>query len=413
MKFLTRINRNYLILFSAVLMAVTVADYFVLHLVIMHGAREKLIAREILVRQHILNTGEIPNLHPEVEVSESSGEPANVPLFREVTVFNPVENENEMYLEYSDIININDTWYSVKLRQALLENEDLILILALTIFILLSAAFIVSYFITRKTNTTVWADFEHNLHEIESFRLNQVSKINLVGSDTEEFMRLNRVISDLTEKLSSDYRALKEFTENASHEIQTPLTAALMNLEEILQDNLQEETFRKVTATIRSLKRLSSLNQSLILLTKIENRQFEPDTMVSLLETAKKKAEEFSAFIETGELKLKISNEGDFTVSMNSQLAEILIGNLLSNAINHNIKGGEINLSVNTGCFEICNTGQPNQLSDDTIFDRFTKGTLGSSGLGLAIARKICEIHSLDIHYRKSEFHCFYIQHKS
>jgi two-component system OmpR family sensor kinase len=410
MKFLTRINRNYLILFSAILFAVTIADYFILHLIIMRGAREKLIAREILVKQHITNTGEIPNLYPEVEVRAEPDEPDIEPVFREVTIFNRVENEDEVYLEYSGKININDSWYTVRIRQAVFENEDLILILVLTIFILLSAALIISFFITRKTNRTVWADFEHNLHKIEGYSLNQDNKISLLESDTEEFGRLNKVIYNLTEKLSSDYYALKEFTENASHEIQTPLSVALMNLEEIIQENLKEEVFHKVSVTVSALKRLSGLNQSLILLTKIDNRQFEPDTIVSFSDLIRRKTDELSAFIEARKINVKIREENDFTVRMNSHLADILIGNLLSNAINHNITGGEIQVLVNSGLFEICNTGMPNKFTDNTIFERFTKGASGSFGLGLAIAKKICQIHNLDIHYRKGDYHCFSVK---
>jgi signal transduction histidine kinase len=413
MKFLAKINRNYLILFSVTLLAVTAADYFIIHLIIMHGAREKLVAKEMLVEQHIINSGEIPNLYPEVEVRESVNEPADETQFRKVTIFNQAENENEIYLEYSGKIRIKDLWYSVKLRQPVFENEDLILILALSIFILLSAAFIISYFITRRMNRTVWADFEHNLHEIEKYRLNQNKKIALSESGTEEFDRLNKVINNLTEKLSSDYNALREFTENASHEIQTPLSVALMNLEEIMQEDLGEETFLKVTDTLSALKRHSSLNQSLILLTKIDNRQFEPDAVISFLELIKKKAGEYSAFFEAKGLNVKIREDQDFVARMNLQLAEILVGNLLTNAINHNITGGETLISVSSAQFEICNTGPPNNLTNETIFERFTRGKPGSFGLGLAIAKRICEIHNLDIHYHKSDYHCFSVKPKS
>jgi signal transduction histidine kinase len=413
MKFLAKINRNYLVLFAVTLMTVTVADYFVLHMIIMQGAREKLMAKETLVKQHIVSTGETPNLYPEVEVSTLVNQPADEPQFRKVTIFNPAENENEVYLEYSGKISVNGLWYSVKLRQSLFENEDLILILVLSIFIILSAAFIISFFITGKMNRTVWSDFEHNLHEIENYRFSQKNRIALAESGTEEFDRLNKVIYNLTEKLSSDYNALREFAENASHEIQTPLAVALMNLEEIIQADLGEETFKKLTNTISALKRLSSLNQSLILLTKIDNRQFEPDTSVSFLELIRRKAGEYSAFFEAKGLKIMIREDHDFVATLNLQLADILVGNLLSNAINHNITGGVIQVSVSCEKFEICNTGMPNKLTDETIFDRFTKGTPGSFGLGLAIAKRICEIHNLDIHYHKNDYHCFYIEAKS
>ncbi|MDX9773487.1 MAG: HAMP domain-containing sensor histidine kinase [Bacteroidales bacterium] len=410
MKFLTKINRNYLILFSVILLAMAIAGYFIMHIIIMRGAREKLIVRETLVRQHMLNTGETPNLFPEVEVEKSDTEPVGEPLFREVTLFNPVENENEIYLEYSGKIEIKGSWYTVKLRQSVFENEDLILILALTLFVLLTASVIIPYLISRKMNRTVWADFEHNLHEIEGFRLDSNNKISLAESDTEEFERLNKVIYVLTEKLRSDYYALKEFTENASHEIQTPLSVALMNLEEIIQEDLKEETFQKVTATVSALQRLSALNKDLILLTKIDNRQFEPDTIVSFGNMVRKKVDEYSLFIEAKKINVKILEEQDFMVRMNSHLADIMMGNLLSNAVNHNLTGGKINISISPGYFEICNSGEPNRLTNETIFDRFTRGTPGSFGLGLALVKRICEMHDLDIDYYNGEYHCFAIK---
>jgi len=122
------------------------------------------------------------------------------------------------------------------LRQSAFENEDLILILVLTLFILLTAAFIISNILTRRMNNIVWAGFEHNLNEIENFSLISEKGIMLKKSDIEEFERLNNVVVSLTRKLKSDYHVLKEFTENASHEIQTPLSIALVNLEEIIPD---------------------------------------------------------------------------------------------------------------------------------------------------------------------------------
>lgn len=412
MKFLTKINRNYLILFTLILLVVTVAGYYILHLIIMRGAKENLLAKEYLIEKHILNTNEIPNLYPVIEVKKTDEGTIIKPSFREVTIRNEQENENEIFLEYSNKIKINDSFYLIKLRQSAFENEDLILILALTLFILLSSAFIISFFITKKMNKTVWADFEHNLKEIENFSLTMNNNISLLSSDTEEFERLNRVVNDLTEKLKSDYLMLKEFTENAAHEIQTPLSIVLLNLEEILQQDLKEDTFQKVFASISALKRLSTLNQSLILLTKIENKQFGVNKTVSFKEIITRKAEEFSMLFESKALDVKIQTEHDLIIKMNEQLAELLINNLFSNAINHNIEGGKIRIIIQDGSFKIFNTGENNLLTDETIFNRFVRGNPKSYGLGLAIVKKICETHNLDIHYQKNEFHCFIIKPK-
>jgi signal transduction histidine kinase len=413
MKFLTRINRNYLILFTLILAVVTITGYFILRFIIVNGTKENLLTREYFIEEQIKNTGEIPNLHPLVDVQKTTDSSVVKSSFSEVTIWNEPEKEDEIFIEFSDKIKLNDSYYFLKLRQSAFENEDLVLILLLILFILLSAAFIVSFLITRKMNKTVWADFEYNLQEIENFSLSMDRDISLLGSETEEFERLNRVINDLTKKIKSDYHILKEFTENASHEIQTPLSVALLNLEEILQHITDEDNFKKVAATISALKRLSTLNQSLILLSRIESKQFTDDKIISFKEIVNRKTEEFSLLFESKSLHLKIMMEGDLVIRMNEQLAEILINNLLSNAVNHNIIGGTISIFLGERSLKICNTGKGNILTDENIFNRFVRGDPKSFGLGLAIAKKICETFDLRIHYFKDDQHCFLLKLKS
>jgi len=413
MKFLTRINRNYLILYVLILAVVTFAGYLLLHIIIKAGAKESLLTRKYLIEKQILNSGEMPNLYPVIEVRKDDDKTPAESGFREVTIRNELENEDEVYLEYSDKIKVNDTFYLIKLRQPAFENEDLILILAITMFTLLLAAFIISFFITKRMNKTVWTEFEYNLREIESFSLSMNRDISLLNSDTEEFERLNRVIYNLTEKIKSDFLVLKEFTENASHEIQTPISVALLNLEEILQQDIDEETFKKAAAAISALKKLSVLNQSLVLLTRIDNRQFTDDRPVSFKEIAKRKIEEFSVLFESLSLDVTIDAADDLVVNMNDKLAEIMFNNLFSNAVNHNINGGRILIFIVAGSLKICNTGKANMLTDETIFRRFTRGDQKTSGLGLAIVKEICDICHLDIHYYKDELHCFIINPKS
>jgi len=413
MKFLTKINRNYLLPFSIILMAMTIAGYLILRIIINEEAKESLLSKFYLIEQQMRTTGEIPGLYPVVEVQKLEQNPGITSSFSKVKIWNELEEEEEIYLEYSGMINIDGSWYIVKLRQFTLENEDLILILAFTLFILLSSTFIISYFLTRKMNRTAWSNFEYNLHVIENYSLKVQEDISLETSDIEEFERLGRIITDFTRKMRSDYNALKEFTENASHEIQTPVSIALVNLEEILQHDLNENLFQTIVNVIHSLKRLSAINQSLILLTKIENRQFESSGEVSVNELVLQKKEEFMGLFESKELDVKIQAEGDFIVRMNAYLSEVLVSNLLSNAIKHNIRGGEIRIWIKPDLLKICNTGEKNTFTNQNIFNRFVSGSSNSSGLGLAIVSQICDFYDLDVHYQKDDLHCFTIRVKS
>lgn len=412
MKFLTKINRNYFLLLTLILLGVSIAGYFILQAIVLDDTKENLLEKEYLIKKQILETSEVTNIYPIIEVKKIDHKTIEKHFFKEIFIKNELEDELEPFLEYSNQVKIKDSYYSIKLRQSYFESEDLVIILALSLFILLLSAFGISFFITKKMNKTIWADFEHNLQEIEKFSFTENKNLNLLKSDIEEFDRLNKVINNLTEKLKTDYLSLKEFTENASHEIQTPLSIALLNLEEVLQQKLTAEIFKKVVSSINAIKRLSTLNQSLILLTKIENRQFSADKTLIINDIVKRKVQEFATLFETKKLKVELHIEQDFELKINEQLAELLINNLLSNAVNHNITGGSIQISIQKKELKICNTGETNSLTDETIFNRFTKGNSKSYGLGLAIVKNICETHNLEIHYIKNELHCFTINSK-
>jgi len=413
MKFLTKINRNYFLLLTLILIGVSIPGYFVIQVIILKDAKENILEKEYLIEKHLLKTGDIPNIYPTIEVKIIDRKTIEKPLFKEVLIENENEEELEPFLEYSNQVKIGDQYYSIKLRQSSFERADLAIILALFLFILLLSAFGISFFITKKMNKSIWAEFEHNLREIENFSFSENKKLNLVNSDIEEFDRLDRVVNNLTEKLRSDYLSLKEFTENASHEIQTPLSIVLLNLEEVLQQEMTADTFKKVVSSINAIKRLSTLNQSLILLTKIENRQFKADKILIINDIVRRKVQEFETFFETKKLKIELHLEQDFKLKINEQLAELLIGNLLSNAVNHNIPGGSIRIFIQEKELKICNTGETNSLTDKTIFNRFAKGNSKSYGLGLAIVKNICETYNLEIHYSTNELHCFTITPKS
>jgi two-component system OmpR family sensor kinase len=412
MKFLTKINRNYFGLLTLILLLASVGGYFIVQGIIINETKENLLEKEVLIKKQIAETGLISNIYPIVEVEEISRKTIEKPFFKKVLINNESEDELEPYLEFSNQVKINGAYYLIRLRQSTFESEDLVIVLVLTFIMMLVFSFGISFFISKKMNKTVWADFERNLMEIESFSFDSSKNLNLPESDIEEFNRLNKVVNNMTRKLKTDYLSLKEFTENASHEIQTPLSIVLLNLEEILQQELTTDNFKKVISSISAIKRLSSLNQSLLLLTKIENKQFKADRTLIFNDMVKQKVKEFEALFETKKLRIELISESDFVVKMNRQLAGLLVNNLLSNAVNHNIKGGTIQIFIQEKKLKICNTGEKNSLTDDTIFNRFIKGNSKSSGLGLSIVKNICETHDLEIHYMKNELHCFTINPK-
>jgi signal transduction histidine kinase len=185
------------------------------------------------------------------------------------------------------------------------------------------------------------------------------------------------------------------------------LAIVLLNLEELLQQPLNEDAFKKTITSINALKRLSHLNQSLLLLAKIENNQFSAEENVDMNEVLQRKLIEFEPLLHAKKITVEWNEKAACFWKINKYLAEILINNLLSNAVNHNIPRGNITIRTKNDEFLICNTGIKGQFSDETIFNRFVKGDSKSHGLGLAIVKQICATHNAAIHYEQKERHCF------
>jgi len=409
MKFLNKINRQYIWALSILLVIVSIVGFFVLKRIILNEIKADILEKEYAIINAIKAKNYAPNFYPIIETRKISSHEREEKSYKNIYLHDEVENETEPYLEYTNSVKINNQYYLIKLRHSLLESNDLIIAISLPLLLLLVLSLSVLFFTTKRMNKTIWKDFEDNLKEIEKFSFDKTENIRLNQSDIDEFNRLNKTITTLTKKLQNDYQSLKEFTENASHEFQTPISIILLNLEEILQQELPEIAFKQVVVTQKALKRLSNLNKNLLLLTKIKNKQYPVEKQVNINHLLKNKIEEFQALSNTRNISISFNSESNFALKMNVELVDILLNNLIYNAIVHNVHNGEINIEISRNKFQICNTGKENTLSNDTIFNRFTKENSQSYGLGLSIVKQICDTHSLNIEYTKSTKHCLTI----
>ena len=138
-----------------------------------------------------------------------------------------------------------------------------------------------------------------------------------------------------------------------------------------------------------------------MLLSKIENDIYNEKQTISLNEAIEK---HFDFFTEQAKAKnLTIKTELNETVSINSNpvLAEILISNLFLNAIRHNVTNGQITITLSSHSLTFSNTGQPQPLVADKLFNRFSKSNPSEqgNGLGLAFIKKIADLNNWKIAY--------------
>ena len=296
--------------------------------------------------------------------------------------------------------------YEYTILKSLIDFQDLfestMLAMGWILLLLLVGLGLVNYFV----NQYIWRPFYGTLNSVKRYNLSQYSSLQLMHSNTTEFQELNEVLQAMTDKIHSDYFNLKEFTENASHEIQTPLAIVNSKLELFMQsEDLTQQQARMLEDMYASTSRLARLNKSLILLTRIENREFKEQEQVPLHEIVLEQLEQLHEMAEMRGLALLPPELEPVYINMNRGLAEVLISNLLVNAIRHNHEGGHIYVSLEKDKLCVRNTGEALEGPADQLFGRFMSGNnaSGSLGIGLALVKKICDLYGLLPSYRYAD----------
>ena len=205
-------------------------------------------------------------------------------------MYNSIEQEKELQRTIEFNIQVNNDWYSVSVSKSLEGTDDLIqTIIAITIaliLLILATTFIINRIVLRR----LWQPFYKTLETTNQFNLNSEETLQFNNTNIDEFNLLNASLSDAFTKAQQDYQTLKEFTENASHELQTPLAVIQSKLDILIQnEKLSENESNAIQSAYSSIQSLSRLNQSLLLLAKIENKQFSEQTNIDLNELLQNK----------------------------------------------------------------------------------------------------------------------------
>jgi signal transduction histidine kinase len=308
-------------------------------------------------------------------------------------------------------VTVGDRYYKILIVESKVETEDLIrLIFIITIGVIL-LLLVVLLITNRLILNRLWQPFYNIMKELKLFNIAGPEEIPGLDTNIDEFKELNLAVIDMAAKAKHDYKDLKTFTENASHELLTPIAVINSKLDTLIQtENFSERQSKLLNDLYSAVSRLNRLNQSLLLLVKIENRLLHERQQINLRELVEEMTGQFEEIFHDKDLKITCSiNEKEIYASR--YLTEILLSNLISNAIRHNYKGGEIAIDLTNDSLVVKNTGEDLPLEDEKIFTRFHKSS-GSegSGLGLTISRQICENFgfSLNYHFRDG-YHVFVV----
>ncbi|MEI9947127.1 MAG: HAMP domain-containing sensor histidine kinase [Chitinophagaceae bacterium] len=410
MKLQTRYSQATIISSISVLLIAGIGYYFLLHYVLNKQLDEALRVEEVEIVDYITKKHALPEAttfkDQRIEFKKVT---SVVPRrFSTVKVYEPEEKEYELSRQLIFTVKVEDDYYAASVTKSQEEIERLVgLILLITLGLILLLG-ILLFFFNRFILKRLWRPFYDNLSAIKQFDLNAPLAIKFQQTRIDEFNEMNASVNVMTGKVVRDYMSLKNFADHASHEMQTPLAVINSRLDVLIQDpGLSETSLHQIQSIYNSVEKMSRLCQSLLLLTKIENNQFTEKKSVNIVEIVKNKLIELEEWTQENLITIK-TNLDELNISMNRQLADILISNLIINAVKHSNADKKVEIFLEKNSFIISNPGET-KLDTALIFDRFWKSEYSDgTGLGLAIVKHICAIYCFKLSYDYKEGRHFF-----
>src|SRR5579871_6446049 len=415
MKLITKYNRINIIATIIVLLMASICYYFIVRYVLIRQLDNTLRVEEAEIINYIKTNNKLPeatNYRDQRTSFEEVAQPV-VRKFDNVKICGQHHHkDHDSYRELSFPVSIDGKNYKASVTKSEEEMEDLVkMIVLITIGIIIFLLFIL-YITNRVLLRRLWEPFYGTLQSIKQFNFSNRQNIVSRQTSIDEFKDLEVAVNTMQLRIIKDYETLKNFADNASHEMQTPLAILNSKLDLLIQEpNLNEFQTKQLQSMYDAMNRLAKLNQSLLLLTKIENNQFANARAIQLNILIKEKLNQLEDLIIAKRIHLS-TDLGGKIVYMNDYLADILLNNLLSNSIRHNDDDGAMNILLNNEALIISNTGAVFSFDTNNIFERFKKGeTSEGIGLGLAIVKQICDNYGFEISYFfREDLHHFKIQ---
>lgn len=322
---------------------------------------------------------------------------------------NPKEGQRVPGRAVSGLISFNNQHYQVIITESREATEYLIQIISIITIVLMVLLVFVLFLTNRYILNGLWKPFYKTLIELKIFNISDENNIMLASSNVDEFNELNAAVVTMTSNVKNDFQNLKQYTDNASHEMQTPLAVITSKLDTLIQDEtLKPEQYELINDIYAATSKLSRLNQSLLLLLKIENNLIDDIDTIRLDVLLEDKIKQFYELISNNSVQLEMELLPK-QVEASKYLIDILLNNLFSNAIRHNTTNGVLIVTLTEDTLVIKNSGLQQALNVDTIFERFQKSNKSEgTGLGLALVKNICIRYKWKIHYSlEDQLHVF------
>lgn len=384
-----------------------VSIYFMLQAIIREEVDGQLVEQKAILLKELESIETFENFIDPKDSSVVIGEKVKTTtdttnIFSNVFHYTPFDDELVPFRVLTFPATLNNETRMVSIYWSTIENDELREGIFFSLIILFTFIILAISILNYLSMNRLWLPFRKILNQIKVFDFRNKNRFKSVRSNIAEFQELNDELIQMTKKLTKDYFSLKEFSDNASHEMQTPLAIIQSKLELLFQDKgVKKGNLKSLNAAYQAVNRLSRLHHELNLLTRIENKEFKGVGPVQLQKLVQAQIDNFSDIMDLRHLNMESDLTADPTVQGNLYLLEILLSNLFNNAIRHNIENGTISIQLKENEFIISNSGIKPTCSTAALFERFRKSSPSSdsTGLGLALVKQICEYHQFKIRY--------------
>jgi len=320
-----------------------------------------------------------------------------------------LEEEEVRMLISAFYCTLNGKYYLMQFFTSTVESDDLLmnllyLLLGLWLALILTLT-VVGKIVIFKANKPLY----QTLDKLHKFRLDNSKMPDFPKTKIIEYAQLIETVKELLAKNINIFTEQKQFIENTSHELQTPLAIVIAKLEILLEKYRNDEEYAgEIADLLRTLNRMKRLNSSLLLLSKIRNNQFPAVSTVNLRNVLESTLVDFEDIAAHKQITIEKSGDAIPMLQMNIDLAHILFINLVKNAIAHNISTGKIAVSYQENAITVSNSGNT---AIAEVFSRYKSDSF--SGLGLSIVKSITDLYKIDIEYRfEKNLHIFEIKFK-
>jgi len=327
------------------------------------------------------------------------------PVFADTTEYDRREKQLVPVRRLTTVAQLGQRTYRIMVKQAVGEFEEIAQLLSIGIIVSFLVLLVLLLVLNSWVSRRLWQPFYLLIDQLRTYRLDAQAPMTFASSTIAEFDQLGLTLNTMSQTLHRQYTSQKEFTDHAAHEMQTPLAVITTQLDQLLAtEPLTDAQVTLLEQTQGSVRRLGQLNKSLLLLTKIDNNQFAEASPVNLSELANRLHQDLQPYAQHRGLSWKSRIAPGICQPMNPYLAEVLLLNLMKNALIHARPGTDAQIVLTPSGFQTINEGQALPFPAGQLFDRFVKNPARpeSTGLGLALVSQIahrygmCVTHNYD-----------------